>query len=132
VSLENNVKIFFLKENPCVLQHLLSWYIVISCHFQLAHIQGLSMHSLSLMTSYISLAYTFLCKRVRYFILLRTSRPFLKSNHLFLSRNYAQIMGGNTSMRHSHIFVENMAFNIISLFPTPLDKMALLKERIGP
>jgi hypothetical protein len=130
VSLENNIKILFLKEKHGVLQHLLSWYIAISCHLRLAHFQGLSMHSPSLMTSHIALGCTFLSKRVRSLLLLITSRLLLRSSHLFLSRNYAQIMGGSRSIRDSQIFLENMAFNISSLFPTTLSKMVLLKERI--
>jgi hypothetical protein len=40
VSLENNIKILFLKEKHGMLQHLLSCYILISCHFQLTHFSG--------------------------------------------------------------------------------------------
>jgi hypothetical protein len=115
--LGKHIKILFLKEKHGVLQHLLSWYIVISCHFQLAHFQGLSMHSPSLMTSHVALGCTFLSTRVRSLLLLRTSRLLLRSSHLFLSRNYAQIMGGSMSIRDSQIFVENMAFNIKLIVP---------------
>jgi len=66
---------------------------------------------------------------------LQYSRPLniFLGNHIHApSRSYTPIMGGTMEIRYFKISIENMELFITTLFPTPLNKMVLLKGIIKP
>ena len=71
----------------------------------------------------------FLMYKTKFLSLLKPSRPLLRSNHHTLSRNYAQIMGGSMSTRHSWSFARHKESSINIRFLIPLNKMVSLKGR---
>ena len=87
------------------------------------------MRSSSLMISHADPGYIFLSIRVKSWPLSKLLRLLLRSNPLFLSRIYTQIMGGCMLVKNSNTFAKNMAFCISILYHIPLNKMASLKER---
>jgi hypothetical protein len=63
------------------------------------------------------------------FTTFKTFKAFVEKQSFLSIKKLCTDNGGSISIKHSRFFVENMAFNINTLFPTPLNKMALLKER---
>jgi hypothetical protein len=63
------------------------------------------------------------------FYTFNTFKDFVEKQASLSIKKLCKDNGGKYAIKNSRIFVENMSFNINTLFPTPLRKMALLKER---
>jgi hypothetical protein len=65
----------------------------------------------------------FLKYKSEVFATFKTFKDFVEKQSSLSIKKLCTYNGGSMSIKHSRIFVENMAFNINTMFPTPLNKM---------